>query len=158
VSNRSTIVRTKLELELKHLKEKQRVDQEQRDLHLEMQKHEMEQQKRLTELEERGRLHELEVRLAEAQMQKQLEHDEGDPDSRSNRGDDYPERLDHLEEQVDHPIAASGMNNNIETSTRDATDFPRVTLVNQIRLETHNSPSTQLPETTRNGEIPPQLS
>jgi hypothetical protein len=63
-------------------------------------------------------------------MQERLEHDEGDPDSRSNRDDDYPERLDQLEEQVDHPIAASGMNNNIETSTRDATDIPRVTLVN----------------------------
>lgn len=123
-----------------------------------MQRHEMEQKKKLAELEERRRLHELEVRLAEAQMQEQLEHDEGDPDSRSNRGDDYPERLDHLEEQVDHPIAASGMNNNIETSMRDATDIPRVTLVNQTSLETHNSPSTQLPETTRNGEIPPQLS
>ncbi|CAB4004878.1 Hypothetical predicted protein [Paramuricea clavata] len=58
----------------------------------------MEQQKKLAELEERHRLHELEVRLAEAQMQEQLEHDEDD---------DYPERLDHLEEQVDHPIAAS---------------------------------------------------
>ena len=91
-------------------------------------------------------------------MQEQLEHDEDDPDSRSNRGDDYPERLDHLEEQVDHPIAASGMNNNIETSTRDTTDIPRVALANQTSLETHNSPSAQLPKTTRNGEIPPQLS
>ena len=87
VSNRSTIVRTKLELELKHLKEKQRLDQEQRELHLEMQRHEIEQQKKLAELEERRRLHELEVRLAEAQMQEQLEHDEGDPDSRSNPDD-----------------------------------------------------------------------
>ena len=125
VSNRSTIVKTKLELELKHLKEKQRLDQEQRELHLEMQRHEMEQRKKLAELEERRRLHELEVRLAETQMQEQLEHDEGDPDSRSNRGDDYPERLDHLEEQVDHPIAASGMNNNIETSTEGRHIYPR---------------------------------
>jgi hypothetical protein len=33
----------------------------------------------------------------------------------------YLDILYHLEEQVDHPIAASGVNNNIETSTRDTT-------------------------------------
>ena len=100
---------------MKHLKKKQKLDQEQRELQLEMQRRGMEQEKKMPELEERHRLHELEVRLAEAQMHEQLECDEIDPDSRSNQGDEYPERLDHLEEQIDHPVSTSNMHNNNET-------------------------------------------
>ena len=59
-SNRTIIARPKLELELKHLKEKQKLDQEQRELQLEMHRWEMEQ-KKLAELEEWRRLHELEI-------------------------------------------------------------------------------------------------
>ena len=96
-SNRCIIARTKLELELKHLKEKQKLDQEQRELQLEMHRWEMEQEEKLAELEEVRRLHELEIRLTEARMHEQLEYDGDDPDERSNQSDEYRERSGHLE-------------------------------------------------------------
>ena len=98
-----SVKRSRLELELKYLREKQNLDKEQRELELQAQKHAMEQRAKLAELQAKRRVHELESRLAEAQLQEELEQDD-DLDVASN----YDEELQGLSRHGVDPQAAVG--------------------------------------------------
>lgn len=106
VSNKSTVVRSKLELELKYMREKQKLDKEQREIDLEMKRQQIEREQKLAELEERRKLHELEAKLNEAQLQEQLEDDE-EQDLESNEGDDVPVHINVR--QAEPGMAASSV-------------------------------------------------
>jgi uncharacterized protein YjbI with pentapeptide repeats len=83
------IAKSKLELQVKQLKEKQQLEKEARNIEWEIQRQELEMQRkqRLAELSEMKELQEMEARLAQAELMEQLEYD-GDNRSQDIRDAD----------------------------------------------------------------------
>ena len=108
--SKSAVVKDMLELELKHMKEKQKLDKEGRELELEMKKQEIERRHKFEELQERRKLQELEIKLAKAQLEGRLEIDDEEQDLEFNRGEIVNE-LVQRQDEVYAPIVGTYSDN-----------------------------------------------
>ena len=134
-ASKSSLARNMLELELKHMKEQQKLDRETRELEREMKEQEIEKLCKLKELEEKRRLQELEIRLAKVQLEEQLGIDGEDSDLGSNRGEEVMDEL--VEGQIEQGMALASVHGN-EIQDQEVRDgFPERKASNQPR-----SPST----------------
>ena len=113
ISNRSVTRRSRLELELKHLKEEQELFKEKREFELEMKRQELERERMLAEWEERRRLQQLEARLAEARLEEEIE-DNNYVDSGSELGEEVPDTINEAQIEPGAPINADGATNHNE--------------------------------------------
>ena len=92
-TSKTARARSLIEMELKQMKERQKLDKESRELEQEMKREELERQRKWAELRERRQLQEMEARLAKARLEEDMGIDSDDSDLGFDQGEQVQEGL-----------------------------------------------------------------